>query len=164
MDVLDDITVRLAVAKAGAHRYLNKPIDVNKLIRSLHSLTNQSVDAPFKILLIDDDPDFVEYHASIIQQSGMDVKTLTNPLLGLNVLAEYKPDVLVLDVYMPDCSGIELAQAIRQDDDYALMPVMFLSTEHSFSRQLEILNFGGDDFSFRIGLRELWRSQIFPTQ
>ena len=61
----------------------------------------------------------------------------------------FKPDVVLLDVYMPECSGPELAQVIRQDDTWAFMPIMFLSTESDLNIQLDAMNLGGDDFMIK---------------
>ena len=146
ISVRDDIEVRLAAARAGARRYFCKPLDMKKLIQTMDGLTAKSVKKPFRILLIDDDEALLEYYEIVMRDAGMEVKTLSNPLEGLNVLAAFKPDVVVLDVYMPECSGPELAQVIRQDDVWAMMPIMFLSTESNLNIQLEALNLGGDDF------------------
>ena len=76
----------------------------------------------------------------------MEVKTISNPLESLNAIEEFKPDVIVLDVYMPECSGPEVAQVIRQDDKWSLTPVMFLSTETDLDLQLDSMNLGGEMF------------------
>lgn len=146
ISVRDDIEVRLAAARAGARRYFSKPLDMKKLIQTMDGLTAKSVKKPFRVLLIDDDEALLEYYEIVMRDAGMDVKTLSNPLDGLTVMAAFKPDVVVLDVYMPKCSGPELAQVIRQDDAWAMMPIMFLSTESNLNIQLEALNLGGDDF------------------
>lgn len=146
ISVRDDIEVRLAAARAGASRYFCKPLDINKLTRTLDDLTARLATKPYRVLLIDDDKTLLEYYAAVLREAGLDVDTLSNPLEGLKVLAEFRPDVVVLDIYMPECSGPELAQVIRQDDTWAMMPIMFLSTESDIYRQLAAMNLGGDDF------------------
>lgn len=146
ISVRDDIEARLAAASAGANRYFCKPLDIQKLIETLDGLTSRSETKPFRVLIIDDDDILLEYYSTILRDAGMDVYALNKPLDGLNILKEFMPDVVVLDVYMPDCSGPELAQVIRQDDAWAMMPIMFLSTESDLTFQLESMNLGGDDF------------------
>lgn len=146
ISVRDDIEARLAAAASGARRYFTKPFDMRKFIDTLDGLTSRSQNKPFRILLIDDDKILLEFYSTVLRDSGMEVSALSNPLEGLKRLKEFKPDVVVLDVYMPNCSGPELAQVIRQDDTWAMMPIMFLSTESDLTLQLESMNLGGDDF------------------
>ncbi|MDH5436569.1 MAG: PAS domain-containing protein, partial [Gammaproteobacteria bacterium] len=146
ISVRDDIEVRLAAARAGARRYFNKPLNTRKLIQTLDGLTARMTANPFRILLIDDDASLLEYYSTVLSDAGMEVKTLSNPMEGLIALNSFRPDLVVMDVYMPECSGPELAQVIRQDDTWAMMPIMFLSTESNLDRQLAAMNLGGDDF------------------
>ncbi len=146
ISVRGDMASRLAAARAGARRYFHKPLEINKLIQTVNGFTERTVKTPFRILLIDDDETLLEYYAAVLREAGMDIKTLSNPLEALALIQEFKPDVVVTDVYMPACSGPELAQVIRQDDTWALMPILFLSTESDMDRRLMALNFGGDDF------------------
>jgi len=142
----DDIEVRLAAARAGARRYFSKPIDTRKLVQTMDGLTARLTIKPFRVLLIDDDENLLEFYRTVLQDAKMEVKTLSSPYEGLLALNAFKPDVTVLDVNMPGCSGPELAQVIRQDDTWAMMPVMFLSNESNLNLQLEAMNLGGDDF------------------
>jgi len=141
-----DMGHRLSAARAGARRYFQKPLDMNKFIQTLNGLTERTIVKPFRIVLIDDDEALSEYYATVLREAGMEVRTLSNPLEALSVFEEFKPDVVVTDVYMPDCSGPELAQVVRQDDTWALIPILFLSTESDIDRRLMAMNLGGDDF------------------
>lgn len=146
ISVHDDIETRLAAARAGAQRYFCKPLDVKKLILSLDSLTERIKIKPYRVLLIDDNEALLEYYATVLTEAGMVAKALSNPLESLGMLSDFNPDLIVLDVHMPECSGPELAQIIRQDDTWAMMPIMFLSSELDVNRQLAAMNMGGDDF------------------
>lgn len=141
-----DIEARLAAAKAGAQRYFPKPLDAEKLSKTLDGLIARTETKPFRILFVDDDISLLKYYEAVLLGAGMEVKTITNPLNCLNVIEEFKPDVIVLDVYMPECSGPEVAQVIRQDDRWALTPIMFLSTETDLDIQLDSMNLGGEMF------------------
>ncbi len=146
ISVRDDIESRLAAARAGAQRYFCKPLDTKKLILTIDGLTARTEKKPYRILLVDDDESLLEYYEVVLGKAGIEVRTVSHSLDGLEALIEFKPDVIVLDVYMPLCSGPELAQVIRQDDAWALTPIMFLSSEIDLSRQLAAMDLGGDDF------------------
>lgn len=146
ISVRNDIEARLSAARAGATRYFCKPLDINKLIGTLDGLTERVVTKPYRVLVIDDDSTLLEFYSEVLGQFNIEVKTISKPMEGLEALAYFNPDVIVLDVHMPECSGPELAQVIRQDDTWALIPILFLSSEADLNIQLEARNFGGDDF------------------
>jgi len=142
----DDMQARLAAFRAGACRYLAKPVAPERLIDLLDVLTGRQPPQPYRVLMVDDDPLMLETHAFFLRSSGMAVRTLSQPLQILNVLNEFNPDVVVLDVYMPGASGPELAAVLRERDEYLQLPILFLSVEADVSQQLLALNLGGDDF------------------
>lgn len=146
ISVRNDMEARLSAARAGAQRYFCKPLDVKKIIPTLNGLIERTITQPFRVLFVDDDVSLLKYYETVLHAAGVEVKTISNPLDGLNALQEFKPDVIVLDVYMPECSGPELAQVIRQDDAWALTPIMFLSTESDLNIQLDAMNLGGENF------------------
>ncbi len=142
----NDMKSRLASARAGAGRYFHKPVNMKELIQTLNGLTERNTAEAFRILLIDDDKISLKYYGAILRGAGMEVETLSSPMDSLQVVAKFRPDVLVTDVHMPDCTGPELAQVIRQDDNWALMPILFLSSESNLDRQLAAISVGGDNF------------------
>ena len=146
ISVRHDIEARLAAAKTGAQRYFSKPLDINKLSKTLDGLIERVETKPYRILFADDDLNLLKFYETVVLGAGMEVKTISNPLQILDVVNEFKPDVVVLDVYMPGYTGPELAQVIRQDDKWALTPIMFLSTETDLDVQLDSMNLGGEMF------------------
>lgn len=146
VSALDDIEVRLAALRAGAESYFCKPLDTRVIIRTLDDLTSRSQAKPYRVLLVDDDEVALQVYATMLREAGMEVEALSEPLLSLKVLARFSPDVLITDIYMDKCSGIELAQVIRQDTAFAKLPVMFLSCEQDHELQKEAMSIGADDF------------------
>jgi len=146
ISVRNDMEARLAAANAGAQRYFPKPVNTHKLSQTLDGLIERTVTEPYRILFVDDDINLLKYYETVLLGAGMEVKTISNPMNCLAALEDFKPDVIVLDVYMPECSGPELAKVIKQDDNLALIPLMFLSTETDLDIQLEILDLGGESF------------------
>jgi PAS domain S-box-containing protein len=146
LSVRDDTTARLAAYRAGASRYFSKPVNTDRLVRILDELTGRQPPQRYRVLLVDDDPLLVQAQAAVLHQAGMEVTTLTEPLRVLDTIATCKPDVLILDVYMPDASGPEIAAILREQDAFAHLPILFLSAETDMSNQLLALNLGGDDF------------------
>jgi len=142
----DDLALRLRLARAGVRRTLPRPLEAARLIDQLDSLTGRRPDKPYCVLLVDDDPLLLQAQAAVLRGAGMEVRVTDHPLQTLALLEDFRPDVLVLDVYMPEASGPELAALLREREAWLDLPVLFLSAETDLTQQLLALNLGGDDF------------------
>lgn len=141
-----DIQARLAAAQAGAKRYFTKPINQQKLLSCLDKLTNRIKPEAYRILLIDDEQEVLDFYSTILKQHGVEVLSFTSPIKAYQPIESFKPDLIILDLYMPECSGLDFASVIRQNDDYAHIPIVFLSSELDAGTQLAAMDLGGDDF------------------
>ena len=137
---------RLEAARAGADRYFCKPVAMNKIIHTVKGLSSHSDGLPFRVLIVDNDVAILECYAAILSEAGLIVDATSEPLKGFNRIETFQPDVIVIDKYMPECSGTELVNMIRQDDQWALIPILFLSAEQDITNQLEAMSLGADDF------------------
>lgn len=142
----DDLTARLAAVRAGADAYFVKPVDMTELCAMLTTLTEVVKPEPYQILIIDDDPQLAAYHAEILAEAGMGTRVLTDPLATIAALIEFKPDLILMDMYMPGCNGMELAKVIRQSSNFFGIPIVYLSTEIDSDKQLHAICMGGDEF------------------
>jgi len=141
-----DLQARLRAVRAGASAYLTKPVDVDELIERLDSLTTRDAREPFRVLVVDDSPELANYLADHLQLAGMRTAVVTDPMEVMGPLSDLNPDLILMDLYMPGCTGLELAAVIRQQQDYVSTPIVFLSAETDPQAQMEALRLGGDDF------------------
>nr|WP_246723074.1 response regulator [Aliikangiella sp. G2MR2-5] len=137
---------RLAAFKAGASRYICKPFDPDTLIEGISMLAQKRPQKPIKVLMVDDDKFVLEIQSLNLAQVGIEVEELSDPTKALDLLESFRPDVIVLDVYMPKIMGPELASMIRLKSEYLDIPIIFLSSEEDPIQQINALRLGGDDF------------------
>jgi PAS domain S-box-containing protein len=142
----DDVAARLQAVRLGATRFLKKPVDTERLIAILKGVTAQTLTAPFRALLIDDDRIMTTYLRKVLEAVGIEVQVVNDPLTAPRHVARFSPDVIVTDLYMPGCNGFELAALLRQDELLADTPILFLSSETDLQRQMAALDLGADDF------------------
>lgn len=142
----NDLPPRLKAIRIGSQFFLQKPVDAFYLSKILDSLCDNSNEESYRILIVDDSQTLAEYYALILKNAGMTTKFITNPLSLLNAIDEFQPDLILMDIYMPNCTGLELAAVLRQEARYMRIPIIFLSTEENRFKQLSALNIGGDDF------------------
>ncbi len=145
----DDIPARLEAVRLGATRFLSNPPDIGRLIKILKGVTAQIPAQPFKALLIEGDRIVSYSHAMALNEAGVETVVIRDPLQAPDLIYRLRPDVVVSDVYLPGCNGIELLAILRQDDALADMPVVILSSDSATRRQIDALYFGGDDFMLK---------------
>ncbi|HYD99052.1 MAG TPA: diguanylate cyclase [Alphaproteobacteria bacterium] len=137
---------RLAAVRAGGVAFLSYPLDIDELLYWTDHLTRGRQIDPYRILIVDDDPYLGQAYAMTLQSAGMVTELLEEPARLLEVLGENTPDLILMDVYMPGCTGVELAQVVRQQQAFVSIPIVFLSVETDTTRQLVAKRLGGDDF------------------
>lgn len=81
--------------------------------------------SPFRVLIIDDSESVSKWTSAILGDAGMQVRTLGNPLDVFLSLERFKPDIILMDVYMPQCTGDEIARVIRQNAHFDSIPIVF---------------------------------------
>jgi diguanylate cyclase (GGDEF)-like protein len=140
-----DIEIRLDAVRAGCSGFFVKPVNYGHVLETLDRLTRREPE-PYRILIIDDELESAEYHAGYLRAAGCEVVILTDPLDVIAQLVEFQPDVILMDVYMPGCSGIELAMVIRQEEAFVGVPIVYLSVEQDRMKQIAALGEGADDF------------------
>ena len=142
----DDFTDRLEAVRLGATRFLKKPLDIARLVAILDGVTARHTTGTFRAMLIDDDRALTHLYSGILAQAGFETCTCNNPLEAPGLVNSFNPDVIVTDIYMPSCNGMELAALLRQDEQLVDTPILFLSSEIDIHRQMAALDLGGDDF------------------
>ena len=141
-----DWSSRLEAVRAGAAAYMVKPIDFGLLAERLDAVTRRQVEAPVRVLIVDDTRLLAEHFAQVLTDAGMHANVLSDPTRILDALVEFDADVILMDLFMPGCTGIEAARVIRQDPKFTTVPILFLSTETSRQARLEAIAIGADDF------------------
>ena len=80
-----------------------------------------------KILVVDDEPDILKVIIFRLKKAGYDVKTAINGQIALDMIAEDRPDIILLDISLPLLNGYEVCRRIKADDNFKSIPVMFLT-------------------------------------
>jgi diguanylate cyclase (GGDEF)-like protein len=86
------------------------------------------------------------YYQMVLRMSGMDAQIAKKSSSVLEMVREYHPDLILMDTFMSDINTADLARVIRQIDEFVSIPIIFLSSEDDFSKRIEALDLGGDDF------------------
>jgi diguanylate cyclase (GGDEF)-like protein len=130
---------------AGADACFEKPVDWDLVVHKLYQLLDRaSVQAP-RILVVEDDPDHAAFVRSALESAGYEVRICDAPRQFKEVLAAFKPDLIVMDIVLPDVNGYDLARFVRQDDQYVTLPIVFLTGQAQMQARIQTVKAGGDD-------------------
>ncbi len=102
--------------------------------------------ATIRILVIDDEEDVLNFITYNLKKDGYQIETAENGREGLDKAREFKPDLILLDVMMPDLDGIEVCRQLREDENFDNTMIAFLTARGEDYTQVAALDHGGDDF------------------
>ena len=97
-----------------------------------------------QVLVVDDEPSIVDAVATALRYEGFDVRVAGTGRSALTAAQEAPPDLIVLDVMLPDLDGIEVTRRLRADG--IKVPILFLTARDSIDDKLAGLSVGGDDY------------------
>lgn len=121
----------------------NKVSDVLSRILDLVETREQEM---HRVLIVEDSATAIAHIRRSLSQHGIDSRAINDPRILLEVASEYRPDAILMDMYMPFCTGVEVTSALRQIPEYQSLPVIYLSSETDIVQQVEALRLGGDQF------------------
>ncbi len=113
-----DTPTRLAAVRAGGQEFLTGTLEASSLLEKIEILTCVAQYEPFKVLIIDDSRAQAMHTERLLNSAGIVTRTLIDPIQAMAELADFQPDLIILDMYMPACTGTELAKVIRHNDRY----------------------------------------------
>jgi diguanylate cyclase (GGDEF)-like protein len=161
----DNQSVRLKSIQAGGTAFFTKPINIISLIDRLDQL-NRTIANPQmpRVLIVEDQFTVASYYQMVLKMAGMDALISAKSSNVLEQVREYHPDLILMDTFMTETNPADLARVIRQIDEFVSIPIIFLSSEDDFTKRIEALDLGGDDFLIKpikaAQLKSVVRSRI----
>ncbi len=99
-----------------------------------------------RILLVDDDPDILDFLSYNLSKENYEVATAHNGVQAIEKTKEFSPDLILMDVMMPEMDGIEACEEIRKDTNNQHIIIAFLSARGEDFSQIAAYEAGGDDY------------------
>ncbi|OAM86982.1 response regulator transcription factor [Termitidicoccus mucosus] len=99
-----------------------------------------------KVLIVDDEADVTDLVAYNLRAKGCTVETLNDPTSSIGVARSFLPDLVILDVMMPDLSGVQICKMLRADPQLKNVPVIFLTAKAEEHDRVQGLEIGADDY------------------
>jgi diguanylate cyclase (GGDEF)-like protein len=141
-----DLAARLEAVRLGGDAYLAKPVEAGLLAEAVDRLTGDGPADPYRVLIVEDDAEMATFCARALEEAGMRVVVESHPMSVMAPLSRLQPDLILMDLYMPGCTGPELAAVLRQQEGTIGTPIIYLSAEEGLAEQIAAINAGGDEF------------------
>lgn len=134
LDNHTNFNTRLSALRAGAQLLMDHTVRADALMATLCGIAWPPAQA-YRVLIVDDTQEMLKLHTCMLQNAGVNVLTVNDPLAVRGLVDKFDPDVLLLDIDMPTCQGTELASILHfRDGKSASLPVIYLTgyadTEH----------------------------------
>lgn len=142
----DTIPARLSAVRVGASAYIVRPIHIPELIEALESINPASAGEPPRVLIVEDSKSQSMHYNKVLKELGCSTAVVNQPLQIMDALHRLKPELILLDMHMPECTGIELAQVLRQMPGWRAIPMVFLTAEENPEKLAAAMAVSGDDF------------------
>ncbi len=145
--VVDD---RLGIAKFGGQGFYHKSIPQNTLLdriqERLPKRQSENFTSGAKILVVDDDRVLLEFLKGVLEPWGFQVTLCEDSSQCEALIEKEQPDLLVLDLEMPQVHGLDLCERLRANTSTALLPILVLTAHHNVTTIQKVYSAGADDF------------------
>ncbi|EDX84955.1 response regulator receiver domain protein [Synechococcus sp. PCC 7335] len=138
------LSSRVRAAQLGDYPFFYNP-DVASVAKTIALLRSHPLSAPRKILAVDDDSQLLQTLKTRLALENYQIVTLDKPLEFWKTLQDENPDLLLLDISMPQFTGIELCQTVRRSPAWRHLPIVFFTAHAEPHLQQAAFKAGGDN-------------------
>lgn len=137
---------RMYALRGGADMVLEFNDNPSVLAERVARLLRDRDNAPLRAMIIDDDRSQAMFCESVLRHAGVETSLHTDARQALAGFVDFHPEVVLVDLYMPEMDGLALVAALRAKPEAASTSVVFLSGDQDAETRFEALAAGGDDF------------------
>jgi diguanylate cyclase (GGDEF)-like protein len=138
---------RVAIARRKGRGFLQKPIAAERVLEAIVQELKPLNAAETRILVVNGDRMILRLLRVILEPWGLHITPLSSPANFWEQLEAVKPDLLILDVNLPELDGIELCRTLRNDSHWAWLPILFLTEQQDSESIQQIFAAGADDYA-----------------
>jgi diguanylate cyclase (GGDEF)-like protein len=142
----ESLVDRVEVVRRGARGFIQRSRPARQVVDAVRETIERRDRPEAKLLAVDDDPAISDALAAMLAPVGLEVTTLNDPRRFWERLEAVDPDLLLLDLDMPDLDGIDLCRAVRADVRFGQLPVVFLTARADAQSVQRIFEAGADDY------------------
>ncbi len=136
----------VALMRSGIDITIPVSDEPSLVLNCILDMVQSSEQEKSRVLIVEDSRVAATVIQRTLKQNDIDTHILNDPATLLEVLETYRPDLVLMDMYMPRFNGVEATRVLRQMPCYHSLPIVYVSGESEISMQVEALRLGGDQF------------------
>lgn len=140
-----DLTHRLLSLRANAAAFFAAPLDSYRIVSRLDELLGRQSLPPYRVLIVEDDRDLAIQCGNWVAGEGMTARIAAYGSAAIAALAEFQPDLVLIDASLPDARGVDLVQVIRQQPEHVMLPIVLMSTAGDAGERFDAIAAGADE-------------------
>ena len=146
LGVRSDFEQLQQVLSGGCDSCLLEGTPPHTIIEHIMELNERHEQEAYRVLIVEDSKTASHLIRRTLQENQIVSEIVNDPRQTLNALKQFNPDLILMDMYMPNCTGVEVARIIRQHNEFLSMPIVYLSGETNVALQVDAMRLGGDHF------------------
>ena len=136
---------RVEAARRGARAFLTKSLLPAEVLDAVGQFLARERLHATRVLIVDDDPMVLDTMRALLEPHDLEITTLSDPLRFWETLEEVVPEMVILDVDMPDVNGPELCRVVRNDPRWSRLAVVFVTANDDPATVEQVFRAGADD-------------------
>jgi diguanylate cyclase (GGDEF)-like protein len=132
--------------RSGCDWCLPDGTPIHAIVAQILELDDRQDQEAFRVLIVEDSMTASVFIQRTLQESQISTHAIHDPRQVISALKQYNPDLILMDMYMPNCTGVEAARVIRQHNEFLSIPIVYLSGETNIALQVDAMRLGGDHF------------------
>jgi len=132
--------------RGGCDSCLLAGTPAHAIVEHIMELDERHDQETYRVLIVEDSKTASHFIRRTLEENQIASMIVNDPGQTLNALKQFNPDLILMDMYMPDCTGVEVARVIRQHGEYLCIPIVYLSGETNVALQVDAMRLGGDHF------------------
>lgn len=145
-ELVDDFDSLRAALSSGGDYCFAAGTPQSLILARIIELCSGQQEEPFRALIVEDSPTASKSIQQTLAMIDIQTHAIARPQQVLENLARFQPDLILMDMFMPGCTGIEAARVIRQHPEFLSVPIVYLSGDTNVPLQVDALRLGGDHF------------------
>ncbi|MEW9898113.1 diguanylate cyclase [Chitinivorax sp. PXF-14] len=146
LSVPSDFRMLQLALKSGADWCFPVGSALQGVVAQILELNDPQDQEPFRVLVVEDSLTASRVIQRALEENQIITQAIHDPLQVLDAVRQFVPDLILMDMYMPNCTGVEAARVIRQHNEFLSIPIVYLSGETDVALQVDALRLGGDHF------------------
>ncbi len=160
MSADQSLETRVAATQVGASLFIEKPLREDVLSLAVQQIVDEASARRGRVLLLEDDRDFANHAELLLQANDIDTRAIETPAELPAALEEFRPDLVLLDIDLPNTSGVDVCKALRMSVQWQTLPILMITAHIDDGTRIEAFRSGANDFISKPVLEEEFNARV----